>query len=240
MLSRHAPSLRLLFETVCAAAGDGKATTLRGGRADATPVVGVSGGVGGTGRPGLRPKNLISLDRYKELSKRVGLLDADLSERDCALCFAWSRMVVVDGATEKGRARDTSLPIEGFLECLCRVATLKALPTDGELAAAGSGADAQADAGTFLLALQHGDNPNLHRDYLRARRRAWGDEPGSGYPQLDRRVEAVISLMIRQVAMVSGFKPSAMGAHGMVVYGDGALSKKEVDKWVHAFKWESE
>ena len=31
-----------------------------------------------------------------------------------------------------------------------------------------------------------------------------------------------------------------MGAQGMVVYGDGALTKKEVDKWVHAFKWESE
>ena len=46
-------------------------------------------------------------------------------------------MCVCDVSTELGRARDNQLTFEGFLEALCRVAVLKALPSDEEIDEAG-------------------------------------------------------------------------------------------------------
>lgn len=108
VLSRHEMSLRHLFESVCAVVGDSKATSVRIGKAD-----GGGGGASANSKPNLRPKNLLSFERFKELNRRLGLIDIDLSERDAALCFAWSRMVVVDSQSEKGRMRESSLPFEG-------------------------------------------------------------------------------------------------------------------------------
>jgi hypothetical protein len=53
------------------------------------------------------------------------------------LCFAFSRMVVVDTRTEIGKRRDAMIQFQGFMEALCRASTLKALPTAAELKAAG-------------------------------------------------------------------------------------------------------
>jgi hypothetical protein len=65
------------------------------------------------------------------------LIGQDLSERDAMLCFAFSRMVVVDTRTEIGKRRDAMIQFQGFMEALCRASTLKALPTAAELKAAG-------------------------------------------------------------------------------------------------------
>ena len=59
------------------------------------------------------------------LLRALGLIDADLSEANATLCFAWSRTAVVDDATPKGHLRETHLTREGFFEALCRVAVLK-------------------------------------------------------------------------------------------------------------------
>ena len=49
----------------------------------------------------------------------------------------------------KSRVKRTHLGFEDFLEAICRVACLKALPTDGELE------DAECDnAGTYLIRLR--------------------------------------------------------------------------------------
>ena len=65
------------------------------------------------------------------------LIGQDISERDAMLCFAFSRMVVVDTRTEIGKRRDAMIQFQGFMEALCRASTLKALPTAAELKAAG-------------------------------------------------------------------------------------------------------
>ena len=49
--------------------------------------------------------------RYKELLRNLDFVDIDLSERDASLCFAYARMVVVEGASERGYVRDTCLPV---------------------------------------------------------------------------------------------------------------------------------
>ena len=50
----------------------------------------------------------------------------------------------------------------------------------------------------------------------------------------------MIHLIVRLVARGSGFKLSEVSASGLHVYGDGVLSRKEVDKWTSSIKWESE
>ena len=60
-------------------------------------------------------------------------LDPEMALADALLCFAWSRMLVIDGWTDRGHAKESCLPFEGFLEALCRVSALMALPTDAEV-----------------------------------------------------------------------------------------------------------
>lgn len=46
-------------------------------------------------------------------------------------------MAVIDSRTKKGSDKENNLPFEGFMEALCRLSVLKALPTDAELAETG-------------------------------------------------------------------------------------------------------
>lgn len=70
-----------------------------------------------------------------------------------------SRCLTVDEECVKHKPKIENLSLEDFYEALCRVAMLKALPTDDEVAEAGF-----ADAGEFLLELQ--EEPNDHAEYL--------------------------------------------------------------------------
>ena len=114
---------------------------------------------------------LLSLPEWKALLHALHLMGTDLSEVNATLAFAWSRMVVIDNSTAKGRARESHLPPEGLCEALCYVATLKALPTDADIAAAGS-----RNAGAFLDELKARD-ALAHADFLHERRIEWGAQP---------------------------------------------------------------
>ena len=94
----------------------------------------------------------LSVGSWLEQMRLLGLIGPDLAEREAVLCFSWSRMAVVDTGTAKGRTRSCKLPFEGYLEALCRVSTLKAMPTDEDVVAAGC-----ADAGEYTQWMRESD-----------------------------------------------------------------------------------
>ena len=62
-----------------------------------------------------------------------------------------------DGRTPRGRMKESNLPYEGFMEALCRLSMLKALPTDVELGWTGC-----ADAGIFMQRLRVRNEARIH------------------------------------------------------------------------------
>ena len=74
-----------------------------------------------------------SAEQWLRSMRALHMIDVDLSEYDALRCFAWSRMVVGNYHTQRGRHEDTHLAFEGFLEAICRLAALKALPPDQEV-----------------------------------------------------------------------------------------------------------
>ena len=92
------------------------------------------------------------------------------------------------------------------MEALCRVAVLKALPTDAEVSAASC-----RDAGVFLEALCERD-PIAHEALLSDRRVGWGEEPKQ---PPERAVAHFLSLVVRRVEV-----------------GAGGLDVASVSKWL--------
>lgn len=181
VLRAHEPSLRVLF------------TAIAGG-----------GGLS-------KEASLLSLQEYLLFVREVGLIRADLSERDARLSFSWSRMVVVNPASSSGQRNDCNLPFEGFLEALCRLATLKALPIDDEIAAA---PDNVRDAGSFMQALE--ENESSYNRFLNARNQKWGGEPRQ---PIERCVDHLIAVIIR------GIERETMGQD------DLSLKEAEMRQW---------
>jgi len=135
----------------------------------------------------------------------LGLLDADLSEREAALCFAWSRMGVVETPSPK----ESLMPFEGFLEALCHLSLLKALPTDEQLAAS-----KHLDASTHLAELLKADKAAF-KQMLASGGTEWGEgvhlngykiPGGSTADPLPRRLEHMIHVILRRVEVACGQK----------------------------------
>ena len=107
-------------------------------------------------------------------------------------------MVTVNEQSTKDRIKMTHMAFEDFLEALCRVACLKALPTDDEIRAAdAAGGSAGGNAGTHLIRLQ--EAPAEYDAFLLQRRTPWGKMPadGKGKPvPIERCVEHLCELLI--------------------------------------------
>jgi len=136
-------------------------------------------------------RKLVGLGEWRNFMRALEMVGDDLSERDVTFAFIFSRMCVVDNRTEKGAAREAGLPFEGFLEALVRIAPMKALPTDEEIAEAG-----QADAGMYLQWLGQTDEA-AYENLLEERATPWGAE--SADQPIDRCVAHVISIIIRTI-----------------------------------------
>ena len=115
-------------------------------------------------------------------------MNDDLSERDCLLCFSWSRTAVADYKTQRGHYEANHLPFEGFMEALCRIAAQKALPTDREVEDAHD-----ADAGAFIDRLMDEEGTE-YDEFMKERALPWlSDVPVLGF---DARVQKTISVFV--------------------------------------------
>ena len=145
-----------------------------------------------------RPK-LLSLTDWLGFLKAAAVTGADVSERDATLCYCWSRMCVIDERTEIGYLREVNLPFEGFVEAICRLSTLKALPTDAEVAAAKS-----PNAARYLHDLMLEDD-DAYKMLVRERAAEWGSEPSQPLP---RCVEHTCSTIFFAIHVALGGNPS--------------------------------
>ena len=109
--------------------------------------------------------------------------------------------------------REAHLPFEGFLEALCRVAALKALPTDEEIQGAHC-----VDADMFLVTMR-ADDEVRYATFLAERASKWGARPRQPF---ERCVAHVVSMLLGTVRRGTGDT------------GFGPLSKQQVQKWAKA------
>ena len=161
---------------------------------------------------------LLSLSVWLAFLRNAYLLGEDISERDGMLCFLWSRMVVIDDKTIKGHMKWQNLAFEGFMEALCRVARLKALPTEEEILHADC-----PDAGAFILKLKETAGAYT-KWYEGASYEEWGDEANDrNRLSMHKKVDMLINIISRTIECES----SATGE-----LGNANLSKHEISKWM--------
>ena len=104
------------------------------------------------------------------------LVDLDVTDNDGTLCFCWGKMVTINEQNPKDRIKLTHASFEDFLEALCRLAAMKGLPTDKEIAnQAAEDGEPDGNAGIFLLKLA--DVPADYDTFLQERHTEWGKLP---------------------------------------------------------------
>lgn len=137
-----------------------------------------------------RRHKLINIGEWLAFLRAAALIGTDLSERDSSIAFAWSRMCVTDARTELGHLRQECLPFEGFLEALCRISALKALPNDSELE------KSKASSGAAYLEELRQSHFETYQMLLKDRGRPWGSEPAQ---PLHRCIEHLISMIVHAI-----------------------------------------
>ena len=155
---------------------------------------------------------LLGYEEWRDLLIDLELYGQDLTHREVALSFVWSRMRIVD--ERKSAARVQQLNFDEFLEALIRVAAFKAIPLDEEVYDAGC-----EDAGELMIRRQSLP-PAQQAKLIEANMRDW-DDP---LPQpMSSLLEGLLSYVIRVMERA--------------VYGDnctkydGKISLNEVKKF---------
>ena len=173
----------------------------------------------------LPPPSPPSLPTPSQLMKCLGIIDADLTERECNLCFVASRMAVIDGETDRGKMKEAMVPFEGFCECLVRISVLKALPIAEELLQAASVMSTPCDdAGQFFHHMR-ANEPDKLKLFIEGNATAWGRSPRQ--PVQDC-LHGLLCLMIRSIeTMVSSEKGGKGFADDLRITGEEMLSWTE-------------
>ena len=102
-------------------------------------------------------------------------------------------MCVADPYMARSEVRASHLPFEGFLEALCRVAALKALPDDAALEVGGF-----ANAGAFLCHLRENASPEEHAAFLKRGANEWGEPPKQPLARCVDHLIAYVLFMIER------------------------------------------
>ena len=124
------------------------------------------------------------------------------------LAFIWSRMLIVDEMSVKGRSSILQLGFEDFLEVIVRFAHIKAMPTEAELTESGL-----PHAGEFLAALS--ENPEAEA--------AFHDERTH---EMCEKCDQPIEWKVRQFVLWLLFR-----ARGGIGDPEAELSKKEASRF---------
>lgn len=169
---------------------------------------------------------LMGLGEWLGLVRGARLLGADLSERDACLSFAWSRMCVVDMTSSQGRARDGALPFEGFLEALCHVSVLKALPSRAMLRAAVHTPAGGCTVAGFLDRLSTEEEEAL----MAERTTPWGEPPPM---PVSESVGLLIELLMQRLAGSElGKHVASLGDDRQTSHTAGAsVRRADHEKW---------
>ena len=138
------------------------------------------------GRGAARERTLMSLGEWHELLIDCEILDDRLSRRDATIAFVLSRHHVVDENGKDAHLKLENLSLEDFYEALCRIACMKALPSDREIDEAGC-----FDAGDFLLRLrdEKAEDEWLNMYYAKSPEEVGkrdGDSAANGVADVDR------------------------------------------------------
>ena len=172
MINKHSPSLRVLF------AGLAK-LTFENARGSGTELKkpGKTKEVKRDGAKWLVVSGLLSFGNWRVFLDRMALIGLDL--RRIPLCFLYSTMVVIDGATDDGRIKERHLPFEGFLEALVRLATVIPLPTDAMLKQDPKNAEEPGfvHAGAFMAELEASADATAQEAMIAEQACEWGDVP---------------------------------------------------------------
>ena len=172
--------------------------------------------------------SLVSFAEWKLFVRQCKLVGPDLTERDAKLAFVWSRMAIINGASNRGAEKEANLPFEGFLEALCRLAVLKSLPIDAELEAAGT-----LDAGLYVRHLYVTDEA-AYDELIATRSSPWPGNFNMGQPP-GRCVEHLIMMIFRTVQGVADDEngPGPCGAGSSV--DSSELAQADVKKFCRVF-----
>ena len=162
-------------------------------------------------------QRLLSLEEWVNFIRALGFVGNNVSERDVVLSFVTARMCVADAQadSEQGKLRDSCLPFEGFLESLCRIASMQGLPIETEVQDAGC-----ADAGIYVARLLANKDSRLER--MKERGTNWGEQPCQ---PISACLEHSVAIIIRTVEGVM--------QEGEVTAGDGlmSLSRHKMTRW---------
>jgi hypothetical protein len=218
-LLRHAPSLRVLFNTLAKLTYEHSRMEGR-----ALPKPGKARQLKRTDPDSPFKANWIVVPGH--ISLRVwaaflldGLLLKGLNLRDVSLCFLYSVMAVVDGQTEAGFVKERHLPFEGFLEALVRLTACVALPTDVQLA------DSEfTRPGTLLSALEAGEESKF-REFAAGQACEFGDVPEPRTCEtMPKRFDKLMDVILRRIKRPSDPEASI----------DEPLNRREARHWAVA------
>jgi len=156
---------------------------------------------------------MLGITQWLNMCDHLQLVDEEFTIREMTSCFMWARMRVADETNIVERRKMCNLKFVDFLEALCRMATMKTMPTDDEVEAAGC-----ADGGEMLLKMV----PSERRNFVVQRPQNWDSEPRQ---PIWRCLFHLISLITRSVEGVVTVKVKGVDP---TVKADLRLTRAEV------------